>query len=104
MTRLAVIDDQLRPDELHLLRLMPLAWLPPKQAAIFRNVPTEFGPVTLETRLSKDGKTLDVTYQPAFRGTAPKVWLHVPPLQGLKTLKLNGKTLRLHGDRVIALN
>ena len=47
LARLAVIDDQLRPDELHLLRFMPLAWLHPEKTALFRQVPTEHGPVTV---------------------------------------------------------
>jgi len=104
LARLAVIDDQLQPNELHLLRLMPLAWLPPSQPAVFQNIPTEFGPVTVETKLSADGRTLEVTYQPTFRGAAPKVWLHIPPVDGLTTLKVNGKELPLNGTAPIALN
>ena len=104
LARLAVIDDQLSPDELHLLRFMPLAWLSRDQPAMFRNVPTEFGPVTLETRLSRDGKTLNVTYKPAFRNPPRKVWLHIPQVEGLKTLKLNDKAIRVRGNKVIALD
>ncbi|MCI0534436.1 MAG: hypothetical protein L0Z50_04345 [Verrucomicrobiales bacterium] len=103
LARLAVIDDQLSPGELHLLRLMPLAWLAPEQPAIFRQMPTEYGPVTVETRLSQDGKTLEVTYQPVFRVLPRKVWLHRPPVQGLKTVKVNGKTLRFGKSMAVAL-
>ncbi|MFZ5495379.1 MAG: hypothetical protein ACOZE5_08595 [Verrucomicrobiota bacterium] len=103
LARLAVIDDQLQPDELHLLRLMPLAWLVPGKTAFFQNMPTEHGPVTVETRLSPDGETLDITYQPAFRVPPRKVWLHLPPVEGLKTVKVNGKILRFGADKSVAL-
>jgi hypothetical protein len=103
LARLAVIDDQLRPDELHLLRLMPLAWLPPAKTAIFGQVPTEHGPVTVETRLSSDGGTLEVVCQSEWRGRPPQVWLHIPPVQGLKLVKLNGSRVWSGGARVVAL-
>ncbi len=103
LARLSVIDDQLTPGELHLLRLMPLAWLAPGQAAIFRQIPTEYGPVTVETRLSSDGQTMQVTYQPSFRSSPSKVWLHIPPVQGLKLVKANGKSVWSGGARVVAL-
>ena len=103
MARLSVIDEQLTPGQLHLLRLMPLAWLVPGKAASFRQIPTEHGPVSLETRLASDGKTLEVTYKPALRSPLSKVWLHVPPVQGLKLVKVNGKKVWSGGARVVAL-
>jgi hypothetical protein len=103
LARLAVIDDQLLPGELHLLRLMPLAWSSPNKSAIFRNIPTEFGPITLATRLSANGKTFNITYHPMFRIPPRNVWLHIPPVEGLKMVKLNDKVIRLRGDKVIAL-
>lgn len=89
--RLGVIDDQLRDGELHLLRLTPAAWLKPGDTCRFDAMPTEYGPVTLHTRVSKDGTTLDVTWKPAFRVKPPRVILHVPPVQGLRRLRVNGK-------------
>ena len=93
LARLAVIDDERVENELHLLRLMPLAWLKPGAAAAFEKMPTEFGPVTLQTKVSADGQTLDVTFKPSFRkGAAPaRIRLHVPPIRGLKRLVVNGK-------------
>ena len=93
LSRLAVIDDELVENELHLLRLMPLAWLKPGAASAFEKMPTEFGPVTLLTKVSADGQTLAVTFKPAFRkGAAPaRIRLHVPPIPGLKRLVVNGK-------------
>ena len=88
-----MIDDELVENELHLLRLMPLAWLKPGAAAAFDKMPTEFGPVTLQTKVSADGQTLNVKFKPAFRkGVAPaRIRLHVPPIPGLKRLVVNGK-------------
>jgi hypothetical protein len=104
LARLAVIDEQLHPDELHLLRLMPLAWLAAGKTALFRLVPTEHGPVTVETRRSPDGKTLEITYEPVFRNPPSKVWLHVPSIEELKIVKVNGKKTWSGGGKVVALD
>lgn len=104
LARLAMADDQLNPGELHLLRLMPSAWLKPGSSAVFGDLPTEFGPVTLKTRMAPDGKTLAVEFRQAFRkGQAPRrIVLHRPPVARLQTLKLNGKNLKgAHEMRVI---
>ena len=103
LARLAVIDDQLRPDELHLLRLMPLAWLPPGKRAVFRQVPTEHGLVTVETRLSSDSRTLEVVYRPQLRSRLSQVWLHIPPVPGLKFVRVNGKKVWSGGANMVAL-
>ncbi len=104
LARLAVIDDQLRPDELHLLRLMPLAWLAPGKAATFRQVPTEHGPVNVETRLSSNGRTLEVVYRPHLRNRVSQVWLHIPPVPGLQLAKVNGKRVWSGGADMVALD
>jgi hypothetical protein len=91
--RLAVIDEQLKEGELHLLRLMPAAWLKPGAACRFDAMPTEYGPVTLRTAMAKDGKTLDVEWKPAFRDAAPAVFLHRPPVSGLTRIRLNGRMI-----------
>jgi len=101
--RLAVIDDQLRERELHLLRLIPKAWLKPGDAGRFDSMPTEHGPVTLRTKVSRDGKTLDVTWLPAFRDVPPRVILHQPssPLGQPMRLKVNGQAVKPLRGRVI---
>lgn len=93
--RLAVIDDQLRDGDLHLLRLMPAAWLKPGAACRFDAMPTEHGPVTLRTRVSRDGKTLDVTWRPSFRDKPPRVILHQPPAPGLKRMRVNAVPVKM---------
>ena len=100
MARLAVIDDMLKPDELHLLRLAPLAWLKPGDEGTYEQMPTIYGPVTLRTKVAKDGKALEVTYQAKFRIAPKKVILHVPPMPGLKTVKVNGKKVTPKAGKV----
>ena len=95
LARLAVVDDQIRPDELHLLRLMPLAWLKPGAESRFDAMPTEYGPVSLHTRCSRKGKKLWITWEPAFRTSPARVWLHIPPVPGLEQVIVNGVPARI---------
>ncbi|MCX7427682.1 MAG: hypothetical protein NTW96_18895 [Planctomycetia bacterium] len=93
LARLAAIDDEIRRGELHLLRLMPLAWLRPDKVSRFENVPTEFGVVSLTAGLSEDGRELRVTFTPKFEFAPKRVVLHVPPVKGLASIQVNGKPL-----------
>jgi hypothetical protein len=70
--RNSVIDDQIADGELHLLRLVPLAWLKPDREAKFVNMPTNYGPVTLKAKLGADGKTLNVTFSNKTPSIAPR--------------------------------
>jgi hypothetical protein len=90
LARLAVVDDELEPDHLHLLRLTPLAWVSAKEQTRFENMPTEFGPVTVKWQLTEDGKTLNLDFNPKFRRQPKAVILHVPPSPGLSKLIVNG--------------
>lgn len=94
MARLAVVDDQINPNELHLLRLMPLAWLS-GEGSRFENMPTKYGPIDLRAELS--GKELQVTFAGRFRAKPSRVVLHIPPVPGLKTITLNGKPIKWDG-------
>lgn len=89
--RQAVIDDQLVPGELHLLRLVPLAWISEKEETVFENMPTEYGPVNLRFKKSADGKTLDISFHGQWREQPRKIILHSPPVPGLTKIRLNGK-------------
>ena len=99
--RLAVIDDQFREDELHLLRLAPHAWLRRDRETAFERMPTEFGPVTLRFGLGRGGKTLRVAFEPAFRTSPKRIVLHVPPLDGLTGLRVNGRRVVTSERRAI---
>ena len=90
--RQAVIDDQLADGELHLLRLVPRAWVSADEETVFENMPTEYGVVNLRFKLA-DANTLDVTFNGQWRNRAKKVVLHVPPVQGITNVRLNGKLI-----------
>ncbi len=89
MARLAMIDDEIEEEAVHLLRLMPHAWLRPGDRTEFSHMPTEYGPVTLRTEVSPCGTELQVDFVPRFRGKAPAVMLHVP--EGIAGLAVNGE-------------
>ena len=91
LARLAVVDDQIVPGELHLLRLVPPAWLAPGSAGRFEKLPTEFGPITLTTAVDKTGKRLAIEFRPRFRHRPARIRLHVPA--GLARVTLNGQKL-----------
>lgn len=95
--RNAVVDDEIREDELHLLRLVPLAWLTTEREARFEKMPTRYGPVTLRAGLDGNGGVLDVHYTADYRSRPGRVVLHVPPVEGLKRVRLNGRTLDWDG-------
>jgi hypothetical protein len=97
LARLAVLDDEIAPGEIHLLRLCPLAWLNAERETVLENLPTEYGPVTLRFRPSADGKRLDVTFRGQWRARPGKVVLHPPPLPGLKRITVNGETFSAKG-------
>ena len=103
LARLSVIDDQLEPARLHLLRLVPLAWLRTDRPTRFERIPTEFGPVTLSFQLQENGRRLRVTFQPQFRHTPQGVSLHVPPLDGLSEIAVGDRVHTTHLGDVIVL-
>lgn len=90
MARLAVVDDQIAENELHLLRLFPLAWVDALGSeSVFENMPTEFGPVSLRVRLNSTENQLEVRYHPRYRIRPSRVVLHVPPIEGLRKVAVS---------------
>lgn len=103
LLRLSVIDDQIVPGELHLLRLMPLAWLSQGRETRFENVPTEFGPVSLGVKLQTGGTQLAVRYSARWRHAPSKVLLHVPP-GNIRMLTVNGNQVQVtSGSKIVAI-
>ncbi|WP_152366005.1 hypothetical protein [Microlunatus speluncae] len=98
----AVIDAELVDGQLHLLRLCPLSWLSADEQTVFDQIPTEHGRVDLRFRLADGGARLDVEFEGHWHGAAPEVLLHLPPLDGLKTVRINGAD-RPAGDSPISL-
>jgi hypothetical protein len=90
MARLAVVDDQLQEGELHVLRMMPVAWLM-ASGSVFDKMPTEFGPVSIKVCLQDGGETLEVECSAQFKIIPQQIWLHVPPIDGLAAVRLNGR-------------
>jgi len=103
LTRLAVIDDQIKENELHLMRICPLTWVTSTEETIFENMPTEFGQVTLRFIKSSDEKTLNVKFKSNWRYKPKKVVLHIPPVSGLQTVKVNGTIYTLNNRKEIIL-
>ncbi|MCC6492525.1 MAG: hypothetical protein IT424_05845 [Pirellulales bacterium] len=89
--KLAVIDDAIKPDELHLLRLVPLAWVREDYRTRFENMPTEYGPVDLAFQLADDGRSLNVSFEGRWRRPPARVALHAPPVPGLSKITVNGQ-------------
>jgi len=103
LARLAVIDDQIVAEELHLLRLVPLAWLKTDVQTRFERMPTEFGPVTLQFQLGQAGRQLEVAFENRFRRAPRRITLHVPPLETLQEVVVNGKSYRAKADDLLVL-
>ncbi|MGI8963308.1 MAG: hypothetical protein ACR2GI_02255 [Thermomicrobiales bacterium] len=101
LARLSVIDDEIVPGEVHLLRMCPLAWCSEDQETVFERMPTEFGPVDLRFKLSPDAQTLDVSFDPAWRHQPKRVVLHPPPIPGLRAVIVNGERHQIDGEMVI---
>ena len=96
LARLAVIDEHVEPGVLHLLRFCPQAWITPEQEAVFDNMPTEFGPISLRLRRSEDGQTMYVSFSEKFREQPRQIVLHVPPITGLRQVIINGRKHKIH--------
>ena len=90
LAKLSVIDDQIAYGDLHLLRLCPHAWITSQEETRIEQMPTEFGPVDLRFRLSKNKKILTLSFQGHWREKPRNVILHVPQLPGLERIVING--------------
>jgi hypothetical protein len=101
MARLAVIDDQIKHGELHLLRTVPLTWLNSDKPTRFENIPTEFGPISLQLELQQGGKKLNVRFEPRFRHQPRLVVLYVPPLASLEQVVVNDRVLKAKAGEVL---
>ena len=103
LVRLSVIDELIVPDELHLLRLAPKAWVKEDYLTRFEKMPTEFGPVTLKFTLTGKGKVLEVFFEPSFRHQPKKVILHIPLIDGLENVMVNGRKIKAKTGKTIEL-
>jgi hypothetical protein len=102
--RQAVVDDMIVPGELHLLRLMPTAWLERGFETVFENMPTVYGPVTLRLSLPGDGHTLRIEQSADWWEQPGRVVLHLPLLPGVERITLNGKTEQIVGRKQVPIS
>jgi hypothetical protein len=101
--RLALIDDQSFPEELHLLRLVPLAWLRSGGVSLSA-IPTEYGRVTLRAWLEQERPNdLHVHYEQHYRRHPKRVVLHRPPVHTLKRLIFNDRVVNWNDNTFIAV-
>src|SRR5690606_36052398 len=91
LSRLAVIDDQIEADTLHIMRICPLAWVSSEKETVFDNMPTEYGPVDLRFMRSADGKNLAIEFEGKWRDKPKQVIVHVPPVPGLTSVTVNNQ-------------
>ena len=103
LMRLAVVDDQIEPNELHLLRMVPLAWLRADRKTRFERIPTQFGPISLRFRLTDSARGLEVSFFPRFRHAPRRVVLHIPPLSTLQYVIVNGSSHPTQPGNVLAI-
>jgi len=103
LSRLAVIDDQLAPDELHLLRMCPLAWICATEETVFKDMPTIFGRVSIRFRKTADNQTLNIQLITQFNSNPKIIMLHIPSVSGLKNVMLNGRRYSVDAPIKIAV-
>lgn len=101
LIRHAVIDDEIADGDLHLLRMCPLAWLSDERPASFERMPTLYGTVSLGFKLSRDRRTLTVSFSGDWHHKPRRTVLHPPPLPGLKAVVVNGR--KYDADQPITL-
>lgn len=90
LVKLAVIDDVLEANRLHLLRIVPAAWIREDFETRFENVATEYGPVSIAFRLYEGGTVLKISYNADFHHPPEGITLHVPPVPSINRVNVNG--------------
>ncbi len=68
-----------RGNDLHLLEGMPAVWARPGAVTRLQGMPTEFGPMSFELRVSSDGHTARLRVDPPSRVRPEHIYLHWAP-------------------------
>lgn len=85
-----------RGDELHLCEGVPAAWAGPGMTTRLNGILTEFGPISLELKVSEDGKTAKVAIDPPSRAPPRRMVLHLDGWAGRPgTIELPATTGRI---------
>ena len=66
-----------RGPELHLLEGLPAKWTKPGMLTKLDRIATPFGPLTMELRVSDDGKTADLHVEPLSDPSCERVLVHL---------------------------
>jgi hypothetical protein len=66
-----------RGNDLHLLEGMPAKWASPGAVTRLKDMPTEFGPMSLEFRVAADGQTARLRIDPPARSRPEHIYLHL---------------------------
>ena len=66
-----------RGNDLHLFEGLPAVWAKPGGVNRLKNMPTEFGPTSLELRISEDGRTARLRVDPPTRTQPEHIFLHL---------------------------
>ena len=71
-----------RGDELHLFEGFPATWAKPGAVTKLRDIATEFGPLSLEFRVAKDGRSGELKLTPPRRNPPAKIVWHLDRWSG----------------------
>ncbi len=103
MARMALVDDEVEAHALHLLRFCPLAWIAADTETVLTDLPTQFGPVTLVMKKDDADGSLHINFKGNWRERPAKVILHLPPIDGLKQVVVNGKKHQVRGKSALEI-
>jgi hypothetical protein len=84
-----------RGEELHLLEALPASWTKAGMVTRVKDVATEFGPMSMELRVSEDGGKAILKVERPTRNPAKRVIVHLEGWSG------RGGTMELRGEGVI---
>ena len=66
-----------RGDELHLFEALPREWVQPGMVNRLKDIATEFGPISLELKVSQDGAKASLHLEPPKRNPPKRIVLHL---------------------------
>ncbi len=97
-----------RGRELHLFEALPAAWAKPGAVTRLRGVLTSFGPLSLELRVAKDGRSARLKLDPPRRNPPPRIVLHLDRWSGragtldLPADRISARTIEIHTGSPVA--
>ncbi len=71
-----------RGQELHLAEALPAAWIKPGATLRLKDVVTEFGPLTFELKVARNGRAAELRLEPPRRNPPTRIVLHLDTWSG----------------------